>query len=52
MWILYAVISALFAGMVAVFAKLGLKNIDSTLATTVRTLNPVQGSYISGINKK
>lgn len=36
MWIIYAFISALFAGMVAVLAKLGLKNVDSTLATTVR----------------
>lgn len=36
MWILYAFISAGFAGLVAVFGKLGLKNIDSTLATTVR----------------
>lgn len=37
MWILYALISALFAGLVAVFGKLGLKNIDSILATTVRS---------------
>ena len=33
---LYAFISALFAGLVAVLGKLGLKNIDPTLATTVR----------------
>ena len=36
MWMLYAFISALFAGLVAVLGKLGLKNIDPTLATTVR----------------
>ena len=36
MWILYAFISAFFAGLTAIFGKIGLKHIDSTLATTVR----------------
>jgi|SRR3989338_6339312 len=35
-WILYALLSALFAGLVAVFSKIGLKNVDTNLATTVR----------------
>lgn len=30
--------SAIFAGLVALFGKLGLKNLDSTLATTVRSI--------------
>ena len=38
MWLLYALLSSLTAALVAIFAKLGLKNIDSTLATTVRSL--------------
>ncbi|MBI2618433.1 EamA family transporter [Candidatus Kaiserbacteria bacterium] len=38
MWLLYAFISALMAALVAIFAKLGLKDIDSTLATTVRAI--------------
>ncbi len=38
MWLLYAFLSAIFAAGVAIVAKLGLKNIDSTLATTVRSL--------------
>lgn len=38
MWIVYAFASALFAALVAIFAKLGLKDIDSTLATTVRAV--------------
>lgn len=38
MWLLYAFISAITAALVAVFAKLGLKDIDSTLATTVRAI--------------
>lgn len=37
-WIAYALGSAVFAALVAIFGKLGLKNIDSTLATTVRAV--------------
>ena len=36
-WIIYSLLSAMFAGLVAIFGKIGLKNIDSTLATTVRS---------------
>lgn len=38
MWIIYAFLSAITAALVAVFAKLGLKGIDSTLATTIRSI--------------
>ncbi|MBI4993435.1 EamA family transporter [Candidatus Wolfebacteria bacterium] len=38
MWILYAFLSAITAALVAIFAKLGLKDIDSTLATTIRSI--------------
>jgi bacterial/archaeal transporter family protein len=38
MWILYALLSAGFAGAVAIFGKIGIKNIDSTLATSVRAV--------------
>ncbi|TAL49423.1 EamA family transporter [Patescibacteria group bacterium] len=37
-WILFALLSALFAALVAIFGKIGLKNIDSTLATTIRSV--------------
>lgn len=37
MWILYAFISAVFASLTAIFGKIGLKEVDSTLATTVRS---------------
>lgn len=37
MWLIYALLSALFAALTAVFAKVGVKNIDSDLATAVRT---------------
>ncbi|MEK7134664.1 MAG: EamA family transporter [Patescibacteria group bacterium] len=36
MWVLYAFLAAGFAALVAIFGKIGLKGIDSTLATTVR----------------
>ena len=37
MWWVYALLSALFAALTAVFAKVGVKNIDSNLATAIRT---------------
>jgi len=38
MWVIYAFLSALGAAGIAIVAKLGLKNIDSTLATTIRSI--------------
>lgn len=38
MWLIYALLSAVFAAGVAIAGKLGLKNLDSTLATTIRSL--------------
>jgi transporter family protein len=37
LWVLFALFSALFAALTAVFAKAGLKNIDPDLATAIRT---------------
>lgn len=37
-WSIYALLSALFAALVAIFGKIGLKDIDSTLATAVRSV--------------
>ena len=38
MWFWYAIFSAVFASLVAIFGKLGLKGVDTTLATTVRAV--------------
>ncbi len=38
MWIIYALLSALFAALTAILAKAGLKGIDSNLATAIRTV--------------
>lgn len=45
-WIIYALLSAIFAGLVAILAKLGLKNVDTTLATTVRAV--VMATFLLG----
>lgn len=38
MWKTYALLSAFFAALTAIFAKLGVKDINSDLATAIRTL--------------
>ncbi len=38
MWKYYAILSALFAALTAIFAKVGVKDIPSNLATAIRTL--------------
>lgn len=37
MWILFAFGSAFFAGLTAILAKIGIRNMDSDLATALRT---------------
>lgn len=37
MWRYYALLSALFAALTAIFAKIGVKDINSNLATAIRT---------------
>lgn len=37
MWKYYALLSALFAALIAIFAKIGVKDINSDLATAIRT---------------
>jgi len=38
MWIIYALLSAFFAALTAIFAKVGVQNISSNLATAIRTI--------------
>ena len=38
MWWLYALLSAVFAALTAVLAKVGMRGVDSSLATAVRTV--------------
>ena len=38
MWQVYAVLSAVFASLTALFSKMGVRGIDSNLATAVRVI--------------
>lgn len=38
MWIVFAVLSAFFAGITAVLSKVGIKNVNSNLGTAIRTI--------------
>jgi len=38
MWWIYALLAALFGGLTAVFAKIGIKDVDTDLATAIRTV--------------
>jgi transporter family protein len=38
MWWIYALLSAVFAALTAIFAKVGVKNVNSDLATAIRTV--------------
>lgn len=45
-WILYALLSAVFAALVAILGKIGMQGIDTTLATSVRAI--VMAVFLSG----
>jgi transporter family protein len=38
MWIIYALLSALFASLTSILAKIGVENVNSNLATAIRTV--------------
>ncbi len=38
MWWIYALLSAFFASLTAIFAKIGITNVNSNLATAIRTI--------------
>ena len=59
MWLMFAFASAFFAGITAILAKIGVKNVDSNVATAIRTIIIlifswmmvfVVGSYVSIAN--
>ena len=37
MWFLFALLSAVFAALTSILAKIGIENVDSNLATAIRT---------------
>jgi len=38
MWIIYALLSALFAALTSILAKIGIEGVNSNLATAIRTV--------------
>jgi bacterial/archaeal transporter family protein len=38
LWWIYALLSAFFAALTTIFAKIGIENIDANLATAIRTI--------------
>lgn len=38
MWWIFALLSAVFAALTSILAKVGIENVDSTLATAIRTV--------------
>ena len=38
MWIIFAILSAVFAALTSILAKVGIEGVDSNLATAVRTI--------------
>ena len=46
MWAFFAVLSAVFAALTSILAKIGIENVDSNLATAVRTVVVVAMSWL------
>lgn len=59
LWLLFALASAFFAGITAILAKIGIQNVNSTLATALRTIVVLGFSWLmvfvvgsqSGLNR-
>jgi transporter family protein len=51
-WLAYAILSAVFASLVAVFVKIGLKGISSDLGTLLRTVIVFVFALIIALSKK
>ena len=45
MWIVFALLSAVFAALTSIFAKIGIDGVNSNLATAVRTVVVVVMSW-------
>ena len=46
MWAILAVLSAVFAALTSIFAKVGIQDVDSTLATAIRTVVVVLMAWV------
>lgn len=46
MWAVFALLSAVFAALTSILAKIGIEKVDSTLATAIRTVAVVGMSWL------
>jgi transporter family protein len=46
MWIIFALLSAFFAALTSILAKIGIQNVNSNLATAIRTVVVLVMSWI------
>ena len=46
MWIIFAILSAVFAALTSILAKIGIENVNSNLATAIRTIVVVGMSWL------
>ena len=46
MWIIFALLSAVFAALTSILAKIGIEGVDSNLATAIRTVVVVGMAWI------
>lgn len=46
MWALFALLSAVFAALTSIFAKIGIENVNSNLATAIRTVVVVAMAWL------
>ena len=47
-WVLWALLSACFAALTAIFAKIGIRGVDSDLATLIRTVIILPFVWLTG----
>jgi transporter family protein len=52
-WFYWAILSAIFAALTAIFAKIGIQGVDSDLATLIRTaiIIVVLAAFVAGTGK-
>ena len=46
MWLVFAVLSAVFAALTSILAKVGIDNVNSNLATAIRTLGVLVMAWV------
>lgn len=46
-WLIYALLSALMAALVAIFGKIGLQNLDANTATAIRAV--IMALFLTGV---